>query len=89
MRNQVFCFGSQAGLGVDKNIFKFCYHNRKSGGMKNKESWITRGKERFLRQNRDILGQTKTDIHKNNTLFPELGNLDTKYKLRFSRSTSS
>lgn len=45
LRNQVFALEVRQDLELSENIFKFCYHNRKSGGMKNKRVRITRGKE--------------------------------------------
>jgi len=43
-----FALKVRQDLELSENIFKFCYHNRNSGGMKTKKDRLTRGKERFL-----------------------------------------
>ena len=43
-----FALEARQDLELSEGIFKFCYHNRKSGGMKTKKVRLTRRKERFL-----------------------------------------
>ena len=44
-----FALEVRQDLELSENIFKFCYHNKSSGGMKTKTGGLTRGKEKFLR----------------------------------------
>ena len=44
-----FALEVRQDLELSENIFKFCYRNKSSGGMKTKTGGLTRGKEKFLR----------------------------------------